>query len=224
VPSRPAPAPSSAPDAGIAKVAVLAGAALAVLGVAVALWSVLGRDSQHGNTDANPAAAANNPAPVAPAPAPQVPTAVPAAAAAAVQLPADGTARANEIRLRIDAQPAEARIFIAGAEFPNPTDASRPRSLDPVRIRVEALNYQALEQLAIFDQDRDLHFTLQKGHGTRELSALDAKSTRHPHDAPAAPQPVLEPAQQAPAPSAPAQPQSPSGIYQGPTGKIRNEF
>jgi hypothetical protein len=38
------------------------------------------------------------------------------------------------------------------------------------------------------------------------------------------PQPVLEPAQQAPAPSAPAQPPSPSGIYLGPTGKIRNEF
>ena len=225
-PSRPAPAPSLAPDAGIAKLAVLAGAALAVLGVGIALWSVLGREPRAGN--AAPATIANAPtAPATPASAGQTPSAIPAAAAAAVQLSAEGSAHPNEVRLRIDVQPADARIFIAGAEFPNPTDASRPRSLDPVRIRVEAPSYQAQEQLAIFDQDRSLHFALQKGHGTRELSALDGKSVRRPLavDQPSGPAAVAPtpavPAAPAPAPAA----NKPgNGIYQGPTGKIRSEF
>ena len=127
------------------------------------------------------------------------------------------------MHLQIVAEPADARIFIAGAEFPNPTDASRPRSLDPLRIRVEAPGHQAQEQLAIFDQDRSLRFKLQRGHGTRELSALEERSGKGPRAEPAAAGPSAAPTSPAAEPERVEQ-KPPDGIYQGPTGKIRDEF
>jgi hypothetical protein len=141
-----------------------------------------------------------------------------------VAAPTADAPRPNEVRLQIDAEPSNARIFIAGAEFPNPTDASRPRSLDPVRIRVEANGHQALEQLAIFDQDRKLHFKLQRGHGTRELSALARGERRAKSESAAQVVPAAAQAAEPAAESEKAAGKEQNGIYQGPTGKIRDEF
>ncbi len=74
-----------------------------------------------------------------------------------------------EVRVRITAAPSNAKILIDGVEFPNPMDAWRPRSLDPVRIRVEKPGYKTVEQVAIFDQDRALDFELQKGRGVTTI-------------------------------------------------------
>ena len=226
IPSRPPPA-SSVPGVGRSgKLAVITGVALSLLAVGIASWSVFGRDAGATSTAA-PGPTAPDPSAPAPtnAPAPPPETA-PALANAPTAVPAAPIARPNEVRLQIDAEPADARIFIAGAEFPNPTDASRPRSLDPLRIRVEAPGHQAQEQLAIFDQDRTLHFKLQRGQGTRELSALD-RQERKPRAGAAAAQ--AEPAPEVP--SAPAaEPRTApegkpdDGVYKGPTGKIRSEF
>jgi len=218
LPSRPPTTTPSIPtDAGIAKLALIGGVGLSLVAVAVVLWSVLGRDPRPPEHVAAPAHSAPKVAQE------NAQTAVPTApvAAAVVAPPAAESPRPNEVRLQIDAEPSDARIFIAGAEFPNPTDASRPRSLDPVRIRVESPGYQALEQLAIFDQDRNLKFKLQRGHGTRELSALDRGERRQKSEpsgaAPAAPE-------AAPAAEPERAPSKQDGIYQGPTGKIRDEF
>jgi len=212
-----APATGGMGDTSAAKLAVIAGVALAVIGVGAALFALNARE---------PAAAPPAPAVLAAAPPATAPTAATVAAAAQPLAPA--APRPAEVRLQIDATPKEARIFIAGAEFPNPTDASRPRSLDPVRIRVEAVGFEALEQLAIFDQDRELHFALQKGQGTRELSALPAHASpkrpvaeataASPPAAPAGPGAAQPPSEQ------PKVAPKPNDVYQGPSGKLRDEF
>jgi len=136
----------------------------------------------------------------------------------------------TEVQVSIKATPSEARIYIGDVEFPNPMDAWRPRSLDPVRIRVEANGHRTTEQLAIFDQDRKLEFTLDKGKGVKRLASMQAGNAAAPTEpapeaAPAVvtvrpaakPEPVAAPE---PAPAA-----APSeGTYKGPTGKIRSEF
>ncbi|HMI94635.1 MAG TPA: serine/threonine-protein kinase, partial [Polyangiales bacterium] len=238
LPSRPPTAKSLPSHAGTAKLALIGGVGLSLVAVAVVLWSVLGRDprseehvvapahtgpAEPANT--NPNGNANGNAHTNPLTA--VPPGPSAAAVAAAAAPTAETPRPNEVRLQINAEPSDARIFIAGAEFPNPTDASRPRSLDPVRIRVESPGYQALEQLAIFDQDRNLHFKLQRGHGTKELSALDRSERRSKNDPPTGVEmpAAAAPPHAAPAAEPPAAPnKQPDGLYQGPTGKIRDEF
>jgi hypothetical protein len=205
---------------------------LSVVAVGVVLWSVLGRDPrspapEHVVTPAHTAPSAPaNPNSNGTGNANQqtaVPPGQPATAAAAVVAPSAAAPRPNEVRLQIDAEPPNARIFIAGAEFPNPTDASRPRSLDPVRIRVEANGHQALEQLAIFDQDRKLHFKLQRGQGTRELSALNRGERKAKGEPPGETLPTAAAAEPAAEPEKAAGKEQ-NGIYQGPTGKIRDEF
>jgi eukaryotic-like serine/threonine-protein kinase len=168
---------------------------------------------------------AATPVVASPEPAP-TPTPAPAAAAqpaAPVMQPALVAPKPTEVQVKITAQPKNAQIFIGGTEFPNPLDAWRPRSLDPIRIRVQLPGYRAVEQLAIFDQDRVIAFELERGQGVKQLATLGA-----PQEAaavkPSAPPPVvIKPA----APAAPAEapkPKPSDEVYQGPSGNIRDDF
>jgi hypothetical protein len=207
-------------DAGIAKLAVFAGGALAALGVGalvVVLLSRPGHESVSGPTEL--------PAPPS-QPAPAQPVVVPAAAASP---PADTRAQ-DEVRVRIGATPADARIFLDGVEFPNPMDAFRPRSLEPLRIRVQARGHQTLEQLAIFDQDREIAFSLEPGSGKRQLkderpSAQQAKQ-RADGKAPATVEARVTPKKPADAIEEKTVPPTPpdDDLYRGPTGNLRKEF
>jgi serine/threonine-protein kinase len=165
------------------------------------------------------------PAPQVQAPAPvQAPT--PVAQPTAPVMPAALQPKPTEVQVKITAQPKEARIYIGDVEFPNPMDAWRPRSLDPVRLRVELPGYRTVEQLAIFDQDRAITFELEKGHGVKRLETLGgAKPTPAASpkpETPSAPQLTIKPAE-APKPPAPAE-KPKDDVYHGPSGAIRDNF
>lgn len=135
-------------------------------------------------------------------------------------------ARPSEVTLKISATPSDAQIFIGDVEFPNPMDAFRPRSLDPVRITVKKDGYKTIEQLAIFDQDRDLTFELERGRGIKRLKAIGGESA--PTPAPgaitkAAPEPTPSVPTPAPPPTPPvaAPPAPDDGVYRGPTKRIK---
>lgn len=72
-----------------------------------------------------------------------------------------------EVRLRVVVAPEDARLFLDGVEFPNPLDSMRPRSLQPVRLRIERDGYQPLEELIVLDRDRELIRTLEVASGGR---------------------------------------------------------
>ncbi len=74
-------------------------------------------------------------------------------------------AQADEVRLRVLVAPNDAHIFLNGTEFPNPLDAMRPRSLEPVRLRIEREGYRPLEELVVLDRDRELIRTLEAAPG-----------------------------------------------------------
>jgi serine/threonine protein kinase len=73
----------------------------------------------------------------------------------------------TEVAVQITTSPADARIEIEGVEFPNPMSAHRPRSLDPVTIRISAEGYETVERLAIFDHEQSFMFQLSRGRGVR---------------------------------------------------------
>jgi len=74
----------------------------------------------------------------------------------------------TEVRIRIRVDPADARILIAGVEFPNPMDAPQPRSLTPTRITIERDGYRTIEQLAIFGEDQSFMFQMARGRGVEQ--------------------------------------------------------
>jgi len=190
-------------------------AVLALIGVAV--W--LGRSTPEAHdSPVQPAVAVAAPQAAVIAPMVKEPAVVRAQAAPE---PAEEAAP-REVQVKISATPSESRIFIGEQEFPNPMDAFRPRSLDPIKIRVEARGHETVEQLAIFDQNRQLSFSLAPGRGVRKLDASGAvvaapavKAPRDPIDD--------KPAVAAPAPT-PAAPPAEDGVYHGPTGKLRDEL
>jgi len=196
-------------------------AAVVVLGGVAAVWLASSRESSSGQSVEHvvspaPVQTAQPVAPPAEPVAPAQPTFAQAPVMGAVTAPA-----AAEVQVKVSATPSEARIFIGDLEFPNPMDAFRPRSLDPVKIRVEAKGYQTVEQLAIFDQNRQLSVSLAQGRGVRRL---DTAGTAQPTAKPQAAQ--EQPAAPAPAPT-PVEAKAPAeadGIYRGPTGKLRQDF
>lgn len=145
----------------------------------------------------------------------------------------------TEVNVSISAEPPQARIFIDDVEFPNPMDAFRPRTLDPVRLRIEAKGYRSVEKLAIFDQDRTLSISLDRGTGTKRLKGDKPRTKRSPTATAQRRKAVAKPA---PAPKAavtPSQANQQVGqsagdrrgnvkkddkVYRGPVGTIRNEF
>jgi len=181
----------------------------------------------------------NRPAPAAPAvdqAAAALPTAAPVPAALPMPAPAapsQPAAKPTEVQIKIGATPDKARIFIGEVEFPNPMDAWRPRSLDPIRIRVQAAGHQTIEQLAIFDQTRELTFALEKGKGVKRLKAMK-RGAPAPQSAPAktaaaraaaAPRPAAPKPATAPKPEPkPVAPAAGDKIYRGPSGAMRDEF
>ncbi len=74
----------------------------------------------------------------------------------------------TEVRIRIRVEPADARILIAGVEFPNPMDAPQPRSLTPTRITIERDGHTTIEQLAIFGEDQSFMFQMARGRGVEQ--------------------------------------------------------
>lgn len=223
---KPAPGQSEAPSAASrsARNMIMGAGALAALGVAT-LFFTLGR----GTGETTPAAAGLSVPEVPPqqagapvAPTPVAPIAQPLPSGIAVP------PKPTEVVVQISATPAKARIFIDDLEFPNPMDAYRPRSLNPVRIRVELPGYRTIEQLAIFDQNRVVSFELEKGTGVKRLAALQSGSgarpsrniaakPRRPSEATVVKklEPVVKPK--------PAV-KKPPEVYKGPSGKIRDEF
>ncbi|MEZ4339323.1 MAG: serine/threonine-protein kinase [Sandaracinaceae bacterium] len=125
-----------------------------------------------------------------------------------------------EVRVRIRASPATATIVLDGVELPNPTDAARPRSLDPVRLVVSADGYRTLDRMVVLDQDRSYDFELAEASGPSpppEVVEAPApgpgrRSTRRP------------PAQESEAtpPTAPERPDD--GVYRGRSGELRDDF
>ena len=86
-----------------------------------------------------------------------------------------------EVRVRVTVLPAGARIFLDDREFPNPLDSPRPRSLEPVRVRMELDGYETQERMIVFDSDARIEITLQPttarpraGSGGRTGSAMSA--------------------------------------------------
>lgn len=195
------------------------GAAVGVLVVAVGIFALRGGAPPPAGEAATPAHAPP-PSQAAAATAAAQPVA-PEAPVAIVQ------PKPTEVQVKISALPSQARIYIGEVEFPNPMDAFRPRSLDPVRIRVELAGHRSVEQLAIFDQDRAVTFELEKGHGVKRLSTLGApepETTAPP--APAAPAAVVSRPVAAPPVAAPAEEKPKAGdeVYRGPTGTLRDDF
>jgi hypothetical protein len=157
-----------------------------------------------------------------------------------------------EVQVKISALPTDAKIYIDEVQFPNPMDAWRPRSLDPVRIRVQKRGYRSIEQVAIFDQDRTLSFELMKGKGVTRLPATTGagqagkqtgQSTSGATSAPSSQAELKGNATPAPRPDRkPTRSVSPTGdrstrprertptapggddIYRGPSGEIRDRF
>ena len=84
-----------------------------------------------------------------------------------------------EVRVRIAVQPAGARIFLDDREFPNPLDSPRPRSLDPVRVRMELEGHETLERMIVFDSDARLEMTLQPSSGRPRSSTGGTTGTAH---------------------------------------------
>lgn len=143
-------------------------------------------------------------------------------------------AQKREVQVKISATPPEAKIFIGDVEYPNPTDAFQPRSLRPVRIKIQAEGFRTLEQLAILDQDRVLEYELEAGGGTERLEperrgakrargvrrGSGTKAASRPREAestkaPAQPRPVKQPVKQSP---------GEVEVYQGPRGNLRDSF
>jgi hypothetical protein len=155
------------------------------------------------------------------------------------------SSKPSEVRVRIATTPSDAKIFINGIEFPNPMDAFRPRSLDPVRIRVEKRGYRSIEQVAVFDQQRAFSFELAKGRGVEKRTAIvENQSTSSVSDR-MRPKPTdktegvasqIDDSRVKTFPNAPktgtdisdrpeTNPESGhDDIYRGPSGAIRNEF
>ncbi len=224
--------PSLAAPAKPKRLGLLVGGAALGL-VLVAAVGFLARGSKAPPTAAPIPREAPLPVPASvPAPQPAAqPTAAPVAQPVALQ------PKPTEVQVKISARPATARIYIGDVEFPNPMDAWRPRSLDPVRIRVDAPGYRAVEQLAIFDQDRAIGFELEKGKGVKQLETLGAPAKPLPAkpavaEAASAPVPapvVITPVDRPKPPAAAAPAAAPArsteeGVYQGPSGKIRDNF
>jgi serine/threonine-protein kinase len=128
----------------------------------------------------------------------------------------------NEVRIQIVVRPANAKIFVGDAEYPNPTDAFQPRSMTPVRIRIELDGHQTIEELAIFDQDRSFEYTLEPGSGVKQV---ETGGRRHrAHDQTSRPGPDETPAK-VPAEAPPAEKTPPTDeVYRGPSGTIRTSF
>lgn len=97
--------------------------------------------------------------PVVPTPTELVPTRVQPA-----ELPA------QEVRIRIRVDPADAHILIGGVEYPNPLDAPQVRRLTPTQVRIEREGYRAIEQLVVFSEDQSLMFQMSRGRGTEQRS------------------------------------------------------
>ena len=164
----PAPAVEAAVEAagpGRLRIALAAGglATLALLGLLVL------RPAAPATTAALPPAPAPASAPPAPAAAAPAPRPTPGAA---TDRPAPSESPpAAEVLVQITTVPADARVEIGDVAFPNPLSAHRPRSLEPVTIRVSAEGHETVERLAIFDHDQSFLFQLARGRGLRREDA-----------------------------------------------------
>ena len=104
------------------------------------------------------------------------PPVVPTTEPARVQPPVQ-PAPAQEVRIRIRVDPADARILIGGVEYPNPLDAPQVRSLTPTQVRIEREGFRAIEQLVVFSEDQSLMFQMSRGRGTEQRSPVATTMT-----------------------------------------------
>ncbi len=78
----------------------------------------------------------------------------------------------EEVRVRIAVLPEDAELTLDGTRFPSPLDAARPRSLEPVTIRITREGYQPIEELTVFDRERELEFVMEPVPAPRPKRAL----------------------------------------------------
>ena len=146
---------------GSNQIAMIVGgiAVVAVLGVGIAAAS--------GAFSGTPPATTSTPPPTTATPPPTAPP--PTTSTVGTPPPTTSTpAPPTEVRIRIRAEPADARILIGGVEFPNPMDAPQPRSLTPTRITIEREGHTTIEQLAIFGEDQSFMFQMARGRGVEQ--------------------------------------------------------
>lgn len=88
----------------------------------------------------------------------------------------------REVKVRITATPAGAKVYLDGKPFPSGSQVAQPRSMAPVRIQVVLAGYQAIDDVAVFDEDRELAFELKKSDiGTvtpPSKTTADSKKTK----------------------------------------------
>jgi serine/threonine-protein kinase len=140
----------------------LAGVALLLAGAAGA-YALVGRAPEDEPVVHADPVGPGDPPPVQPPETPEAPV-VP------VEVGQPPEAAPAEVRVRLSVQPAEARIFLDDQEFPNPLDSPRPRSLEPVRVRMEADGFETLERMIVFDSDARMEMTLQPSTRPRSSS------------------------------------------------------
>ena len=62
-------------------------------------------------------------------------------------------------------------------DTPNPLDSPRPRSLEPVRVRMELEGYDTIERMIVFDSDARLEITLVPTAGRPQGGTTGASTT-----------------------------------------------
>lgn len=182
-----APRPSRAPF-----VVLALGLALAVAGAAV--WIV--RAPADGTPEAAEGPTAATPEIVAQRPEAEVAAvADPSTASVPVREPT-AVAAAAELRLRVLAAPADARVFLDDVEYPNPLDVRRPRPDVPIRVRIAREGYRDHEELVVLDRDVELLRSLEPAPASSR-SGMRAVSDRGNGAAEVAPRDVTPSAMEA---------------------------
>jgi serine/threonine-protein kinase len=155
---------SQARSGNVTTLAVAGAALVAVVGIGIAAAS-----GAFGGSNGSTTPPSTGSAPVTPREAdpPREPTKAPPETVR-VEPPQPVQAPPTEVRIRIRVDPADATIHIGDVEFPNPMDAPQPRSLTPIRIRIERDGYRTIEQLAIFGEDQSFMFQMARGRGVEQ--------------------------------------------------------
>ncbi len=147
---------------------LLAGVVLGVLAIAIigiALTTSGGESGSAGAASTNAATPQTTPTPApapAAAPAPVEPAAAPTTAAPQA-----------EVQVRIVVTPADAKVFLGELEFSSPVNAPRPRSLDPIKLRIEREGFEPYERSLVLDSNQSLEIALQKLFPKRNRAGKD---------------------------------------------------
>ncbi len=129
----------------------------------------------------------------------------------------------REVSVTISTVPAGAKVYLDGKPFPNSSQVAQQRSLAPVRVQVVLAGYQAIDDVVVFDKDRELVFELMKSEVGKSLqpTSKDGKKKRpknkHQTKEPTVASPVDEKHTDEKKNKDPS-------VYSGSQGTVRDEF